>query len=617
MPQPARPSTTLNPRHSTSAVKKSHKAVWLWIVGIIVVVLIAVGATGLMFYKQAKQVQAHEMSALDTLKKFKAIKSTEEIATVRASIPQLQKETSAAHEITEGPLWKIASAVPSVGSDISTVRGMTEIVDRLSQEAIPGYLDTVDALTSADLKSADGSLNLEPILKAQETLPAANKLIQAATADYNSLNEPKIGMIKSAYDKGKSQLAEVAEMSDNLTETLNIVPGFLGAEDSKNYIVTAVTPAEARSSGGLVGSLGSMTTDKGKITMGAFYPNSEFISLGAANETAETEAIFNTPLNFSFDIRDQAALPDFSQVAKGITEIWSRSPYATTTPNGVIQVDPVFLQEVNKISGAVTLSNGMKLDGNNTAEYLLNTIYKAVPVEQQNAVFGEVAATSVKNLFSDLNFGKMLKIAKMLPDLAQQRHFQMTSDDPETQAYLVEAGYSPAPQQDETKPTVGIYLNQNNASKLDWYLQRSTTVTRTACNTDGTQEYHVRFEMKNALSSVSGLPTYVVGDAATVPVGTASERILFSAPAGGAITNMQVSGNATAPQEVQLNGKGFLNSLASVAMGQTVAYELDVVTSANAASDLAVDQTPTTDIASGITFALQTCSIEEGLTNPL
>ncbi|WP_274599378.1 DUF4012 domain-containing protein [Bifidobacterium dentium] len=41
-------------------------------------------------------------------------------------------------------------------------------------------------------------------------------------------------------------------------------------------MVFAATTSESRSSGGLGGSLGNMTTNEGSFQMGDFYPNTEF-----------------------------------------------------------------------------------------------------------------------------------------------------------------------------------------------------------------------------------------------------------------------------------------------------------------------------------------------------
>ena len=54
------------------------------------------------------------------------------------------------------------------------------------------------------------------------------------------------------------------------------------------------------------------------------------------------------------------------------------------------------------ISGDVRLSDGTVLNGSNTAQYLLNTIYKSVPAEQQDAYFNYVAQTVLNNAFNNI-----------------------------------------------------------------------------------------------------------------------------------------------------------------------------------------------------------------------
>lgn len=57
-----------------------------------------------------------------------------------------------------------------------------------------------------------------------------------------------------------------------------------------------------------------MTADHGKIAVGDFHPNGEFVN--GNNGTAEEHAVFNRPLGFSFDVRDTFAVPDVSATRK-------------------------------------------------------------------------------------------------------------------------------------------------------------------------------------------------------------------------------------------------------------------------------------------------------------
>ena len=72
--------------------------------------------------------------------------------------------------------------------------------------------------------------------------------------------------------------------------------------------------------------------------------------------------------------------------------------------------DPVFLQELVKINGNITLSDGRVLAGGNTAEFLLNKVYIDYPVYMQDTYFAQVAvAGTVSNMFSNLDLTKPSK----------------------------------------------------------------------------------------------------------------------------------------------------------------------------------------------------------------
>lgn len=106
--------------------------------------------------------------------------------------------------------------------------------------------------------------------------------------------------------------------------------------------------------------MGVVTTDNGKISIGDFRSNSEYIPYGAGDPTEDEQRIFRQwgPLNMSFDVRDLAVYPDTSRSAEGMRAIWQRTPWGSGTQlDGVLMVDPVFLQELVKINGNITLSD--------------------------------------------------------------------------------------------------------------------------------------------------------------------------------------------------------------------------------------------------------------------
>ena len=231
--------------------------------------------------------------------------------TVSQQISQAKTETAAANEIAHGTLWNIASKAPVYGDDITTVQGMTSVVDSLVSDSVSQFMDVLSTLKSAQLSSGDGQLNLQPILEAQKNIATANQSLQQQVQKYQQLPKAHIGMVKNAYAAGNTQLTKMADKVNQLSGTFQILPNFLGSDQPRTYALMAMTTSEERSSGGLIGSVGVVTTDNGKISIGDFRSDGEYIPYGAGDPTEDEQRIFRQwgPLNMSFDVRDLAVYP--------------------------------------------------------------------------------------------------------------------------------------------------------------------------------------------------------------------------------------------------------------------------------------------------------------------
>lgn len=605
--------------------KRRH--VWPWIVLVVLVAVAAVGAVSVLtLYRQAMEVKAHEEKAISLMSGLKGLSGSDAssvgkdtVDSINAVLPQMQSETAAAQKITDGRLWDIASHLPVYGNDITTVRGMTRIVHQLTTQPLPQLSNTLSTLANTPLTTDDGSLNLEPITQAAASMKAANEPLQQLVKQYDALPRPKIGRIATAYEAGRKQLTAAGTTIDDLSNALDIIPGFLGSGGAKTYAVMAMTTSEARSSGGLIGSVGVMTTDNGKISIGDFRSNTEYIPYGAGDPTADEHRIFNEwgPLQMSFDMRDLAVYPDAQRSAEGMRAIWQRTPWgAGQNLDGVLMVDPVFLQKMVAINGQVTLSDGRVLTGDNTAEFLLNTVYKEYPVSMQDQYFTEVATQSISAMFSNINLTKLTQVGQAMSSLAQGRHFSMYSFDEATENSLKSAGFTASTPDDEANPKIGVYITEQNPSKMDWYVHRTTKITRSSCNGDGSQTYHVEYTLNNTLTSsaLATLPDYIAGgiQVPSLARGMAAEKMLIYAPAGGSIANITTSGNGTvsvAPKQTTMNGKTVTTTLALLNPGKSLTYSFDVTTSPKATTDLGVDQTPMGWEDSGVSVDTSACAI--------
>lgn len=605
-------------RHVHSA-RGAHttRNILLLVLGVLVVLGAVGGFCAWRFYQQAMDVRDHELAAVEAVSGLQDVSQLRDADTMNAAIEQAQVHASAAKEIADGALWRVASYVPVLGDDVTAVRGMVDVVDGMVGETLPSLASTVQTLMNSGLSGGgEGQLNLQPIVDAQDGFAKVNELVQQQADAINALPQPHVGVVRSAYEQGKEQINKVADMLDQVNGMVQAMPKLLGQDGPRTYLLVAQTTSEQRSGGGLVGSLGTMQVDNGNISVGEFHSNKEFVALGES-ATAEEHDVFSDPLYFSFDVRDLFAVPDFSRTAEMLNTVWQRSEYACDI-DGVIAIDPLFIQEMVRINGDITLDNGQVLTGDNTAEFMLNGIYKAFDPDTQDVYFEYVASAVMDGAFSNMTMDKMMQIAQAMGTLAEGRHFYAYTFHEDEAEYFQGAGFAKNAPDSETDPEVGIYMNEQNASKLGWYLRRSSTITRTACNADGSQTYHVTFSITNTLTSdeMASATTYILGgaqpgvDGIVAPAGTSAQRMLFYAPAGGSITNLTASGDVRDQENKTMDGKNLITNVAYIAPGKTVTFDFDVTTSAKAESDLQLDQTPAGWLDENVTYDTSACSIK-------
>ena len=601
--------------HMSANVKRRRRRIWPGVLLIIVLLILAVAGaaayTASRFYSQAKEVKAHEEQALQIIGGFSDVSDPEGLKKLADQIPKAQEHTAAARSIAHGDLWDRATSMPRIGDDVTTIQGMTVVLDELANESVPQFINIANKLNSENLSTPDGGINIKPILDVQQQILDTNTFLQTQVDAYNELPEPSIEQVQQAYHSGQTQLESVAGRVEELSNAFQILPEFLGSNGQQTYAVLAVTSSEMRSAGGLVGSIGTMVTDNGKINVGDFRSNAEYLPYGYADSNSDETALFKSwgPLKMSFDIRDIALFPDTSRTTEAMQSIWQRTYWGSGQPlSGVILVDPVFLQELVKITGDITVENGPVLTGDNTAEFLLNTVYKEYPVYMQDSVFQLIASQTLNKVFSDMNLKKLMQISDIMKTSAQGRHFSMFSNDETMQKNIEQSGLTASVPSSEENPEIGVYLNEQNPSKLGWYIHRTSNIVRQSCNEDGSQTYHVTYTMMNTLDSgeVSSLPEYVVGYGQQ---GTGIEKTLLYAPAGGSISNLSVNGDIDAPKEWSMGGRNLYATLARIAPGAEVSMSFDVTTSTKAKTDIDVDQTPMGWLDPGVTIDTAACKI--------
>lgn len=537
---------------------------------------------------------------------------------------QLQQETKAARAQTDGIVWRIGTVIPYFGNDFSAVRTAVTALDTISNDVVPAVSDSLDGLQKSG--SADGSMDIKSLATASDAIVKANATIQAQAKALENAPEPHIGKVRTMLATGVSLFDKVADQSDQMTKVVSMFSHLLTDGNGK-YLVMVQSNAEAQAAGGVPGSVGSLEVKDGKIQVGEFHSDSEFKLVDSVKGTEQIDqlyAISQFGVDYGGDIRISTVSPNFLIAAKYAAGVWKQQDFGVNdTIKGVMSLDPYALQSMLGVLGSVTLSNGTKLDGSNTAQYLSNTVYRDIPDQnQQDAFFKESAQLIMQKVFGSFDSKNMLSLVKTMSVLGQQRHLYNVSFSDSGKS-----GWNGELSNDSKRPETGLFVNEMGWSKMDWYAKRGAVVTKTKINRDGTTTYHVRYTIANSMKpeEVQSTPAYITSTfptglfenliengkmsdeeraLATIMIGKAQPGVMWhiyviEPPTDGSVSGIKVSNNSASSvpegeqfSKIKSDGRDYYTNVGVfIDPGCTATVEYDVTTAAGA-SDLVFDETP-------------------------
>lgn len=569
------------------------------ILAVVLVLLVAVAAGGALLYRSALNVKSDASVAIEQLSTFKGQIKEGDSAGAHQTAAQMAQVASRMRQETDTPLWAAASYMPVYGSDIASVRTLVMVFDNLSTQALVPLTDSLAATSFSKIMGTEGTIDVASLQTLAQTTADAAPAITSAAATVDALPAAHLDQVAGPLEKVRTTLDELAVAADLAGKIAPALPSMLGADgQTKAYLIVAQSNAEIRSTGGFPGARGPLTVTDGHIELGDFTSDNSLLPneniLGATDEERYVCETLMAGVGVSFIPGDANGVPDFTRAAQLMMASWAAAGHGDV--DGVIAVDPVFLQSMLQLTGGITLSDGTVVDGTNAAQYLLNGVYTQYATNtEQDAHFYETAKLAMAKITSSLGSVDLAAFMSALQEgIEQGRLLTYATDDTIQQAFAA-MGSTGAIPTDETAPQLGVYLNNRSSSKLDWYLDLRTKVESRSANADGSTTYHMSTTMGNTVNREEAAqhdPSgYLKGSADFALV----EGLLLTAPAGGSISNVNLQeGVLRAPMvEASLYGLDVWAGVVQADPGSTATVTYDVTTSPNATQDLAIHQTPT------------------------
>ena len=469
-----------------------------------------------------------------------------------AQLDALSEHIDAAYDQTKQPVWALASLIPYYGSDVQAVRDVVEIMEDVSNNALPKLSDACAELDLNEIGIENGTVQLGGMTDVAGKVTAANAIIADANINLSNIGGTHIEPLTSALTQAQQKFNDLAQMMDTANRVVNLLPTMFDVASnqiadgvSRSYLIMVQNNSELRATGGIPGSWGVLTVTDGHLSIDDFKSVNGYWNSPVTPLTAEEKSLFTDKLvRFQQDVN---FTPDFSRSGEIAVAMW-QDLYGQTV-DGVISVDPVFLQNVLKVTGQVTLDDGTVLSGDNAAQILLNqTYFDKATQDEQNAFFSSTAAAAFAHLVSSSGVGRVGLISA-IADSVNNGHMYVWSAHEDEQAYLSGTALAGELETNPSKPVVGVYFNDATMGKMDWYLKRDITYEYDKSYPNGAAQYTVNVTLTNTLDAqtAAALPElirgYEEGDSSKPRNGEISTIVYAYAPAGGRLVDWNFTGS--------------------------------------------------------------------------
>lgn len=459
----------------------------------------------------------------------------------RRTLIAAQADAASARARTSGPAWWTASQIPALGTPLRTIRGIAAAGQEISRTVLPLVLTGGLALDPQQLRVGRNHIDLSRFEQAQAPLAQSLSALRLAQQRIAGLPGGWISPVASARRALLRELTSLeAPLDDSVTAT-RLLPGMLGSEGPRRYLVVFEGDNEARGVGGILGGYGVLDANDGTVRFERFGTDVDLERISADVDLGpDFDALYQGP-DHAYDFIGNADLsPNFPYAAQIWSSLWEQRFGGTV--DGVLAVDPRAMSTMLGVIGDVRLADGTLLTRGNLVPTLDLRVYQRFGADEAaRKAFFIQAAEGVVNAMLHRSFSTS-RMLRVIDNAVAQRRFLVYSATPAEQQVLAGtalAGVVPVTR----RPYENVVVNNASGTKLDYYLRRSVSYQRKSC---GAGPATVTVQLTNDAPD-SGLPTYMTRGRGWVgphPAGTVMELVSLYGTAGSTVTGAKLDGHS-------------------------------------------------------------------------
>jgi hypothetical protein len=379
------------------------------------------------------------------------------------------------------PLIRVARALPLTAANVrgadEVVAGAGDLLDAVGQGLAIGrqFVDIREA-QAADPGSASALSQLVELMATSRDLAvSAAASVASARQTLAAVPDGLIGQVESVRDAMQTRIEKYGPLLDTYVQVSAQLPGILGWNGPRRYLVLTQDPAELRPSGGLIGSYGIIAFDRGKITERRFLNVSPLDGKNDYPFVRPPQELANYLLGptQSWQLADAGWSPDFPTSAQDALRLY-------TNESGDARIDGVFaitthtIDELLKVTGPISVPeyNVTIASGETTLKVLQLTRAPRKPGEDAKA-FLSVFADRLFSTLLALPPARWGDIIGAAGTFGQEHLLLAWFHDATDEAFTADGGFGGAIRQDQGDFVYPVDSNVAPASKLNAWTTRT------------------------------------------------------------------------------------------------------------------------------------------------
>ena len=532
---------------------------WTMVAGLVLVAVLA--GAGLYGYTLYQSVGGLKDKAEDATSQLTAYVKAATSGDADKIKDTASSASATAHEIQDelaSPLWVCAQFIPVVGSDVHSVRVLGDVLVDVADNALVPLAKDSGALSLSTLMS-NSEVNVSALRDLLSAIEMVAPIISRSAKSVGELPQPRIKQLTGVLEPLRVSLRDLDSALDQMSPLYPHLPTMVGADgQTKTYMVLAQNNAEVHATGGFVGWVGYLVMTDGHIELRDFQSVTKVLGKDhePAGATQEEIALFDGPIDAH--VGDHNMTPDF--VRAGQMYHGSNMRANQENVDGVLAVDPVFLQYMLELVGPIDTSFGVKVDGTNAASVVLNQCLFWWSPATCDDFYEEVSNTAFHKVLDELGSVDTVEFLSTLGKGAQEGRCMLWVQDINIEEAVQKAGFAGELSHNQKAPVTGVYFNDRSTSKAAYYLSAEAQVGQPSTNEDGSKSYHVQLSIKNNMNRgliAGGLPGYLkVGRDDNRSVADLYEDAFLIAPEGGSleiVSSTRLNSTVPATSEITWN----------------------------------------------------------------